>query len=275
MTLQIRRRTYWILFGISCASSLLALSASAILAFKGNLPVFLIEQGIYSIHDFFGLRVPSHILSLMDVAALCGFAVIGQAFVLRSFKQTVSAEVFFFAFWMCCASFEALRPLRLVLALGGSADGVLAVVDKFYTGVKFFGFSCLFISGLFASGMRNEKQLSIVAVCAAISIALASRLPVNSGIWDRTLLFKVGYGNLINGFSFSIIIITIMNYLISTRVRGDRSFYYIALGIAASTAGTFLLSKDISPLASLLALLALGGGSWLFIKKLHSFYLWQ
>ncbi|MEW6548713.1 MAG: hypothetical protein AB1407_04555 [Spirochaetota bacterium] len=275
MTLQIRRRSYWILFGVSCASTLLALASSVILAFRGDLPVFLIEHGIYSIHEFLGLRIPSQVLSLADAVLLCGFAVTGQSFILRSFRQTVSAEIFFFAFWLCCASFEALRPLHLLLALGGSADGVLAVIDKAYTGVKFFGYSSLFISGLYASGMRNEKHLSIVAVCAAISVALATSLPVNTGIWDRTLLFKVGYSNLINGFAFSIIIITITNYIIATRVRGDRSFYYVALGLAASTAGTFLLSKDISPLASLAALVALGLGSWLYINKLHSYYLWQ
>lgn len=275
MTLQIRRRTYWILFSISLALSLLGLLCAVLLFLRKNLAVFLIENGIYRLHNFLGIRIPSHALSIADVVALAAFSVIAGAYILKSFRKTVSPEIFFFSFWVACSSFESLRLFHFLLALSGWTDSSLAIIDKLYTGIKFFGFTALFISGLYATGMRSEKHFSIIATCAGISTALATVLPVNSGIWDSNLMFRIGYSRLIQGFSFSIILITITNYIIATRVRGDTGYYKIALGIAASAAGTFFLGKDISPVASLISLFALALGSTVFIHKLHSYYLWQ
>jgi hypothetical protein len=245
------------------------------LSIPKNLAVFLIEQGVYRSHNLFGLRIPSYALSIADVAVLAVFSVVAGACILRSFKKTVSPEIFFFSFWAASISFESLRLLHILLALFGATDSSLAIIDKLYTGIKFFGFTTLFISGLYAAGMRSEKHLSIIAACAGISTALATVLPVNSGIWDSNLLFKIGYSRLIQGFSFLIILITITNYIIATKVRGDFSYYYIAMGIAACAAGAFFLSKDISPIVSIISLMALASGSTIFIYKLHSYYLWQ
>jgi len=255
--------------------ALLALACAAVLAFRKNIPVFLIEHGIYKVFVVFGLRIPSHVLSMIDVLVLSLFSVISIAFILRSFRKTVSPEVFFFAFWLASLSFESLRLLHLLFALAGMTDSFLAVTDKLYMGVRFFGFIAVFISGLYAAGMRNEKQFSILGASAGISVALVSILPVNTGIWERTLLFRLGYSQLITGFTVAIILITIANYLVAVRMRGDRAYFYIALGIAAVTAGDFLAGRDISPLGSLVALALMAAGTFVYIYKLHSYYLWQ
>jgi hypothetical protein len=88
-------------------------------------------------------------------------------------------------------------------------------------------------------------------------------------------MFQVGYGSLIEGFSLAIILITIANYLIAVRVRGDKAYYFITLGIAAIAIGALFAGMDGSPLLSFLSVSAMGLGSALYIYKLHSFYLWQ
>ncbi|HWP67647.1 MAG TPA: hypothetical protein VN437_00010 [Rectinemataceae bacterium] len=275
MTLQTRRRTYWALFGISLAMFLLGASLAILLGTRNDVPIFLIEHDIYKVHQIFGLRIPSHILSIFDVVSLSLFAVVVLAFILLSFRKTVSAEIFYFSFWLCTLSLESLRFLHLFLALSGKADSALAIVNKLYMGGHFLGYMAIFISGLYAAGMRNERHFAIMAVCAAISVALASILPVNTGIWEQSLMFSVGYGRLIEGFSFSIILITIANYLIAVRVRGDKAYYYIALGIAAIAAGSHFVSQDSSPTLSLASMLTMSLGSVIYIYKLHYFYLWQ
>jgi len=275
VTLQTRRRTYWVLFGISLAMFLLGIILAVLLGKRNDVPIFLIEHDIYKVHPIFGLRIPSLILSIFDVLSLSFFAVAVLAFILLSFRKTVSAEIFFFSFWLCTLSLESLRFLHLFLALSGKADLALAIVNKLYIGGHFLGYMAIFISGLYSAGMRNERQFAIMAVCAAISVALTSILPVNTGIWEQNLLFKVGYGRLIEGFSLSIIMITIANYLIAVRVRGDRAYYYIALGIAAVSAGSHFISLDGSPMLSLASALTMSLGSILYIYKLHYFYLWQ
>ncbi len=246
-----------------------------LLATRRNLVIFLIEHDIYEVHSFLKLRIPSYVLSMTDVLALSVFAALAGAVILRTFRKTVSAEIFFFAFWLATVSFESFRLVHLFIALGGGSDSFLALIDKLYIGTRFLGYFAIFISGLYASGMRNDRQFSILFIGVGISIVLVSILPVNTGIWARTLMFKVGYSMLIEGFSLAIILITVANYLIAVRVRGDKAYYYIALGIAAIAAGAQYLSRDGSPLLSLVSILTMATGSFLYIYKIHSFYLWQ
>lgn len=254
---------------------LLAVVFSILLILRRDVPIFLIERKIYKVHTILGWRISSFALSLADALSAAFFASLVGAFILRTFRKTVSAEIFFFAFWLATISFDSLRLVHLFAGLNGGSDTLLAVIDKLYIGTRFLGYIAIFISGLYASGMRNDRQFSIMAACVGISIALVSILPVNTGIWTRNIIFKVGYGRLIEGFSLSIILITIANYLIAVRVRGDKAYYLIALGIAALTAGTHYLSRDGSPTLSLVSMAMMALGSFLYIYKLHSFYLWQ
>jgi len=275
VTLKTRRRTYWILFGISLALFLVGAVFSILLATRKSVPIFLIERGIYVVHPFLKLRLTSLTLSIVDALALSFFAAAAGALILRSFRKTVSAEIFFFALWLATLSFESLRLVHLFLAVRGASDLALALVDKFYLCARILGYVVIFVSGLYASGMRNERHFSILAICAGITIALVSSLPINTGIWERTLMFKVGYGRLIEGFTMAIIAITIIDYLIAARVRGDKSYYLTSLGIAAVMWGAHFASLDRSPLLSIVSLAAMSGGCVLYIWKLHTFYLWQ
>ncbi len=275
VTLKTRRRAYWMLFGISLALSLVGIVFAILLATRKSVPIFLIERGIYVVHPFLKLRLTSLALSIIDALALSFFAAASGALILRTFRKTVSAEIFFFALWLATLSFESLKLVQLYLAVRGASDLALALVSKFYLCARILGYIVIFVSGLYASGMRNERHFSILAICAGIAIALVSSLPINTGIWERTLMFKVGYGRLIEGFTMAIIVITIIDYLIAVRVRGDKSYYLIALGIAAVMWGAHFASLDWSPLLSLTSLAVTSSGCVLYIWKLHTFYLWQ
>ena len=273
--MQTRRRTYWILFGIDAFLLLVGLVFSLILAFMKRVPIFLIERGIYATYDLFGLRIPSLGYSLVNALLLAVYSVGVSFFILKTFRKTVSPEIFFFVFWLCSLSFEAIRPLHLFMAVQGASDSSLSILDRLYMGSKFLGLITIFISGLYAAGMRNEKQFSIIAICVGISAALSSIMPVNTGIWAANLMFRLGYGRLVDGFSAAILLITMANYLIAVRVRGDKAYYYIAAGAAMTVAGALVASRGASPLASLISLAAMAAGGFVYIYKLHSFYLWQ
>jgi hypothetical protein len=240
-----------------------------------NPAVFLVEHDIYKMYRVFGLLLPSYLLSTIDCLVLSVFALIMVRAVLLSFKKTVSSEIFYFSFWLAALSFEPLRILHLFLAMNGQTDTLLGAVDKLYMSIRIFGYICLFISGLYAAGMRSERQLSVVAAAAVTSGLLTFALPVNSGIWAWNLMFKAGYGGLNDGFTMVIILITVANYLIAVRVRGDKAFYFIAAGMAGVSIGAFFMSRDSSPLTSLSALVAMGLGGRVYVHRLHSFYLWQ
>ncbi len=275
MTLTTRRRTYWVLFGISLCFLALGIASAIALGAKRNVPVFLIENGIYMVHDFLGMRISSLTLSIIDALSLSLLAATAGGYILLTFRKTVSAEVFFFAFWLAAHSTESIRLLHLLLAINGVQESSLATLDKLFAGARFLGYMTIFISGLHAAGMRSERYFSVVFACVAIAVGFASALPVNTGIWDWNLMFRSGYALLIRGFSFAAMVMTVANYLIAVRLKGDKSYVLIAASIAAITAGAHFAGADSSPAASLVSILVMSGGCALYINKLHSYYLWQ
>lgn len=275
MTLKTRRRTYWVLFCISLGFLLLGIASAIALGTKRNVPVFLIEHGIYRMHDFLGFRISSLTLSIIDALALAILAATAGGYILLTFRKTVSAEVFFFAFWLATHSMESVRLLHLLLAYNGIQESALAGLDKLFAGARFMGYMTIFISGLHAAGMRSERYFSVIFACMAIAVGFASSLPVNTGIWDWNLMFKSGYALLIRGFSAAAMVMTVANYLIAVRLKGDKSYVLIAIAIAAITAGAHFAGSDSSPAVSLASVLVMSGGCAIYINKLHSYYLWQ
>ena len=273
--MKTRRRTYWVLFCISLAFLLLGIVCAVSLAATRNVAVFLIEHGIYRMHNFLGLRISSLTLSIVDSLALTLLAATAGGYILLTFRKTVSAEVFFFAFWLAAHSVESVRLLHLVLAINGMQESGLASLDKFFAGARFLGYMTIFISGLHAAGMRSERYFSVIFACIAIAVGFASALPVNTGIWDWNLMFKSGYAPLIRGFSAAAMAMTVANYLIAVRLKGDKSYILIAAAIAAITASVHFVGIDSTPLISLISIFVMSVGCALYIDRLHAYYLWQ
>lgn len=275
VTLLERRRTYWAVFLVSAFMLALVAAASVFVLIRKDVPVFLIEHGAYKVHQFLGIRIPSHILSMFDVAASVLFSFSISIFILKVFRKTVSAEIFFFCLWVGTVAFEALRLVGLASAILDTSYIFISFLAKLYMGAKFLGLVMIFISGLYAAGMRSEKHFALVAGGLGVSVLFASILPVNTGIFGMNLLYRIGYSRMFEGFSLAVILITVMNYLIAAKLRSDRAYFMIALGIAGITISYFLLSLDMAPAVSLLSILTMASGSLLYVIRLHSFYLWQ
>ncbi|HOV95018.1 MAG TPA: hypothetical protein PLT87_09060 [Spirochaetales bacterium] len=275
MTLKARRRTYWFAFFCSLAMLIVAAVLSFVLLRRQHVPIFLAEHGIYKTYMFFGIRISSLVLSIGNVLVTCLLSVVLSATVLRTFQKTVSPEVYFFVFWVASCAFEAMRLVSLVAGITGASDTVISVYAKIYVASKVFGLLTLFISGLHAAGLRNEKHFSMILTALGVSAALAAIMPVNTGIWEATLMYRIGYEKLfieVVGFVF---LVTVLCYFGAVSVRGDKAYYFAAGGILSVMVGTSFLSMDVSPLATLIAVVLIMVGGILYITRLHGYYLWQ
>ncbi|HNX73835.1 MAG TPA: hypothetical protein PK759_01735 [Spirochaetales bacterium] len=273
--MKARRRTYWFAFFCSLAMLIVAAILSFVLLGRQDVPIFLAEHGIYRTYIFFGIRISSLVLSIGNVLISCLLSVVLSATVLRIFQKTVSPEVYFFVFWLASCAFEAIRLLSLVAGITGASDVIISFYAKVYVAAKVFGLLALFISGLHAAGLRNEKHFSMILTALGVSGALAAIMPVNTGIWDATLMYRIGYERLfveVVGFVF---LVTVLCYLGAVSVRGDKAYYFATGGILSVMVGTSLLSMDVSPLATLFAVVLTMVGGILYITKLHAYYLWQ
>ncbi|MEI6873725.1 MAG: hypothetical protein WCL50_01195 [Spirochaetota bacterium] len=274
MTLDSRRRTYWILFFMA----LTALSAAVFL----SLPLFSnrVDASILNPShavrqwSFLGFRSGSVPAAAGGGILAALFATLALAYVLISFRKTASPEIFFFAFWILSLALESGRILAFRLAVEGAGTWS-SFANRAVLAARFSGYGSLFLAGLHASGFRSERLGRSVASVVGIALAFASTLPLDTGTYEPTLLMRMGYAR-VDRLSLTLLaIVSLVNFSLGASLTGERRFRVIAIGAVLMLAGQYLLLHEWRPEYLLLAIVLLGAGSRLFISRLHSYYLWQ
>jgi hypothetical protein len=275
VTIVSRRRIYWSLFFVA-ASCLAAFVLLYIPVARGRLsPEILARSGALSSFSIFGLKIPSHQLSAAGIGLSALFSILTLAYILASFRKTVSSEIFFFSFWALSLALEVIRLVIFTLGARGDPISLQVFASKALLFARFFGFFSLFASGLYASGFRQEKHGTILASIFIVAVGLSSSMPVNTGVFAPTLELKAGYGSLMEAIWIIVGLITVVNFLYAVRFTGEGSYRLVAIGCAAFLAGQRLLEYQWNPLYMLLGFALLAAGSWVFVARLHAYYLWQ
>jgi hypothetical protein len=275
VTIAARRRVYWTLFLSACAC-LLGFFILFLRLSKGEkLPSFLIKAEALEVFRFGALSIGSHYFAAAGIGLCALFSALGLGYILYSFRKTVSAEIFFFAFWVLSAGFEVIRLGVFDLAAGGGSAYWQIVIAKCLLFTRYSGYLSLFASGLYAAGFRNEKLGTVAAVVLALSFGLAAAMPINTGAYRPTLEIEPGYASLNAGLLVLSSLVTVVNYLYAARSTGEASYRLVALGAAVFLVGYRLLTTQWNPFALIGGFVLLVAGSWLFVSRLHAYYLWQ
>jgi hypothetical protein len=275
VTIAARRRTYWSLFIAACACLVAFFPLFLRLSRGPAAPAFLVKAGALMSLRLGNSTVSSHFLAAAGVGLCCVYAALCLGFILYSFRKTVSTEIYFFSFWVLSVGLEALRLGVFDLTAGGGSIYWQIALTKALLFARYSGFLSLFASGLYAAGFRNEKLGMVAAVILAISIGLASAMPINTGSYATTLELRAGYAPLNSGLALMISLVTVTDYLYAARSTGEGSYRLVALGAAVFLAGYQLLTTQWNPIAMVGGFMLLVAGSWLFVSRLHTYYLWQ
>lgn len=275
MTIVTRRRVYWVLF----VAAALNFGIALILAFpiySGEAgPAFLRVSGAVRDLKLFGaaLESPGFAATGALVAALYAALVLG--FVLASFRKTVSSEVFFFAFWALSVGAEGGRLLLYRLGAAGASSEWILLAARFVLAGRYMGYLAIFTSGLYAAGFRNEKLGSVAIIIVGLGIAIAASLPLNTWVYEPNLMIRPGYALLGSMMAVVAGAVTVGNFLYAAISTGEAAYRHVALGTALALLGQALLINSWKPWGLLCGMALLGFGSWLFVSRLHAYYLWQ
>ncbi len=246
-----------------------------ILAKTGPTPVFLQSAGVLKAFVLGSLKIPSHYLAGAGVGLCVLYSAMSLGLILLSFRKTDSTEIFFFAFWVLSVGLEVLRLGAFALAAEGGTTFMHAAVSRALLFARYSGCFALFVSGLYAVGFRNEKLGSVLAIVLVVSLGLSLAMPINTGSYAATLELRSGYSGL-NTILFIIVgIVTTFNFLYAAVYKGERTYRLVGLGAAALIIGYHLLISHWHPLFMLLGFAFLVTGTWLFVSRLHAYYLWQ
>jgi hypothetical protein len=245
------------------------------LAKGDSAPAFLVKADALRSFKLGVLVLPSHQLAAAGVGLCALYAALGLGYILYSFRKTVSAEIYFYAFWVLSVGLEVLR-LALFNLVAGDCSGYWQIATaKALIFARYAGYFSLFMSGLYAAGFHNEKLGTVSAIILALSFALAAIMPINTGSFAPTLELKPGYASLNEGLAAIVALITVANYIYAATSTGEASYKLVALGAALFLIGHGLLTTQWNPIAMIAGFVLLVEGSWLYVSRLHSYYLWQ
>jgi hypothetical protein len=275
VTIAARRRIYWGLFFSACAC-LVTFFPLYLQLSRGDIsPTFLAKAGALGSFRLGSLHLSSHYLAAGGIGLCSLYSTLVLAYILYSFRKTVSAEIYFFSFWVLSVGLEVVRLVVFDLAAGGGSAYWQIAATKALFFARYAGYLSLFASGLYAAGFRSEKLGTVAALIIAVSLGLATAMPINTGSFEATFELRAGYIELNSIIVFSVAIVTIVDYLYAAHSIGEGSYRFIALGAAVFLIGHHLLITQWNPLAMIAGFVLLVAGSWLYVSRLHSYYLWQ
>jgi len=275
VTIASRRRIYWLLFLVAVASLAAALLLGiSVLSPKADLSA-LVASGALHKGSFLGLAVDSARVTALGLVAVAAFSSLCLAYILATFRKTVSSEIFFFSFWVLSLGLEALRLLVLRLACGGYAVGTVIFATRLVLGFRLAGVLSFFAASLYAAGFRNEKLGSSLAVIFFAAVTLAWAMPIDTGVHELGFLLRPGYRTMAVALAAVLALATVLDFFYASFSSGEQSYRVVALGSGLALAGQGLVLAMWQPFALLAGLALLALGSWLLVSRLHAYYLWQ
>lgn len=215
------------------------------------------------------------VLTLTRLAAILLYSVGAGLALQRFFRKTVSPEMFFFIFFVISLSFEALRAGPLLFAISGEPSYYGTVLTRAVEFGRFFGVFCLFVSGLYATGIDYSKFEVVLGVALLVAFTLAFSIPVDPSTFLPNLMYRIGGGDQILFVFLALEFFSILNFLLAAYLRRARDYLLLAVGLAATIAGMDLLLYVGWLPAGAIGLALLIAGTVIFGNRTHAIYLWS
>jgi hypothetical protein len=269
-------RNYYLLTGIGVS---LAVLAAAVIFANQTLPFFpdLVKQAAkrpsgYPLTGGFPVNPYAPFIVMLATAL---YAVVVQTLIYQFFEKTQSPEIFFFALFAFSFTFECGRislPLQHIYALP-QAFSVTAERMRLFG--RLFGLFALFMSSVYATGFKAQKQGTILFSIFVAAMLFAIRIPIDALGWDTCLHLDSGYRPVLRMLELSTGMLAVASYLVSARLKNSKEFALIGAGVFLVFVGRIFLFDADSLYTPVPALICLVGGTWLVCTQLHRIYLWM
>jgi len=190
------------------------------------------------------------------------------------FEKTQSPEILYVVFFAVSFSFEALRlilPLSRVYELPSLYQLTASRIILF---CRYFGIFSLFTAGVFASGLKAQKQRSIIMVITVTTLIITLGVPIDTQAWDSSLNMINGYTSMFRLIEAGTFLITTINFFIAAWSRSSHEFVFIGAGSVLAFLGRNILLSTDTWAGLPIGLLFLVAGTWLICTRLHKVYLW-
>lgn len=267
MTIKLRGRLFW---GFCVLSSSGFVLAGAVLWLSGFENLERLRG------SGFGSSNPLVFYAVLAAAGASGlYAAILSGLVALKSGKTVSVEIFFFALWAFCQSFELAKAGSLVLGINGASSVAFEIATRVALFGRYSGTIALFSGSLFSVGLKQERGMPVLTTSLMAGLLFASIQPLNSVLPGLDFLADRGMASLAGVFEAVLVVMAVVNYAIAWRSGKDKAYVVAGIGLVACFSATMLLRTTASFWTAALAIPVLAGGTWLYLKSLHDYYLWR
>ena len=183
----------------------------------------------------------STMINISHVFVLLIFSLVSGIILLYSFRKTSSPEVFFYIIFLLLFSLEGLRLALIYIKETGMPLSLGRTLSRGIYFSRFLGTICLFLSGLFSCGIRNQRIEILLVSGILIAMVLAATIPLDNRGTGFNLVYTNGLEDLFFTGFLILKILGIWNYFYAGIINNNRNYFLIGLGILMTTAGRELV----------------------------------
>jgi hypothetical protein len=190
------------------------------------------------------------------------------------FEKTQAPEILFFANFILSLSLEISRMAIPLITYYNTSLTYAVFTGKILLFSRLFGLFSLFLASVYAAGMDMQRYGMLLILNAAICLALASGVPIDSMNWDTALTPRYGFTDMFLLIETTIVGITVLSFFIAIKNKSSKDYIYVSMGILLVLLGRDILLHADTYVELALAVPVLGFGTWMYCKNLHQYYLW-
>lgn len=212
-------------------------------------------------------------ISAIILFPLLSFA--GLIYILVAFEKTQTTEITFFAACIFTVALEGVRILIPLYSGWMNAGFFISTVSRTVLFCRLFTTLCLLSSIIFTTGQTAQQIGPAIFLIAFFSFSLVNVVPFNVQNLSTSYFVIPGYAQMIFLFIGVLGLLSSISYLVQGKVRNAKEYTRAAGGIIIILVGYSLLSFCDSWLFFGCGAALLVQGSWIYLKQIHRYYLWQ
>jgi hypothetical protein len=230
---------------------------------------------LYGLLNNMNIISPDSLNFIFILLFLLAFCTAAGITIFISFRNTASAEIFFFYIFIFAVIFDTFKIAFLVLPPSEITLTYGMLATKLVYFGRFLGALSLFSAGLFATGLEYQRTGMVFIASIIASATLVWLLPVDStsivpgNTWElgnfHEMIIAVGLFEAMG----------VINFLIAGMKSETLEYRIIAAGLLTAAAGReilYFIPGIILPAAGYAALVA---GTVIFSRQVHRLYLWE
>lgn len=213
--------------------------------------------------------------AMIRIASLPLIAVVILISIFFLFEKTHALEISFFSLFIFTLSMEPLQllfPLQKVYPLLIIFSASIARTLFFF---RFFACLSLLTASLFAHKTFTREIGAAIFLLSFISFALAHTIPINTVRALSFFSFSELYCSLLYSFHVIVCALAVFSFLFVGIFRSISEYRQSALWLLVILIAHVVLLYTGSWAFTIIGIAALAGGSFLFLRAIHQFYLWQ